>query len=1029
MVRVDGLVEPHDMNAWAVDASNLPGQDNGAFNPSTIDPSAAFLHASPNPQDPNQFQRMFNGVPRNASPGFHNPGQVIPSKRPRPEDGMPMSPRPAPGGVPGSRSQTPQVPYPGYQGPANGTPQYPQHPTPYQHLQQNASPNVTQSPVMQDFDQQSVRMGTASPSPFSPAGPHVGPHMSPPQSDHGSRVNTPQNANFMPGQAFPQGMNPQFQQGPGMTSAGPQQSMQAQLSGMQQGGMQQVPPGYHQAIASQQQRLHAMNMQNRQMNSHPQMGARPPAGMNPMANPQQMAAIRQMQQNMAKPTDPAGFMRTLQKFMMQRNLPFDTNPIICGRPINPVQLYGTVMKMGGSKKVTAMNAWPAVGQHLQFPQMQFQSAAQELRDYHQRNLALYEQAYITSQQRQFAEQMQQQQQHQQQPQQQQQQQQQQQPPPPPQQQPQPQPQGGMPRQPNDPSAMQLQSPALKPGHGFDQSQQISHSSQNHTPIPNHAQATPVNGFTTPTQARSQSKPPTGHRSSISRQVPPPTPPVNAVQFATPTAAQQQPKAASATPVPQPAQAEHKLEQVTKVPIEDTFKPTVITEHHLHGPIVVDEMYQLGEHISRLKPFMPSFAELGVVDIHALNMGLKSGIQAEIRVALDTLTTLSCEPTVPISLENCDDLVESLVDCAQDQVDFLVDHIPEVSEIVHLRSYEEVTRGCQTEFTSLAEVPEFGSVEYYLDRAVERLICITTIFRNFSFSETNLGILGMPDVTQVYADIFRSMGMRKMFLRTDQNTLDFMKDAVIFMSNLAHVMQIPGKEEALSLLNFLLAFAPTPEPTSNPDKLMFTTLNPSVHRYTPAAVDGLAKMLARDDPNRIYLGTIFSGDGSVPPRPDLLTRAFGLAICAIPDKKTLVVADARKVLLMHGLLAADVLSTFADGSMARSWLASVDGFAIHLLNLSCLLCNERLPHLTNPRQRGGHPSANDADAYAFSSIIHRGLAILRRLAEKSKQVDNISPIKLPSGVIPSKESLLGALLLTNMDPTIIRHLLAYARLAE
>lgn len=246
-----------------------------------------------------------------------------------------------------------------------------------------------------------------------------------------------------------------------------------------------------------------------------------------------------------------------------------------------------------------------------------------------------------------------------------------------------------------------------------------------------------------------------------------------------------------------------------------------------------------------------------------------------------------------------------------------------------------------------------------------------------------------------------------------------------MSNLAHVMQIPGKEEALSLLNFLLAFAPPPEPTSTPDKIMFAPFNPSVHRYTPAAVDGLAKLLARDDPNRIFFGAIFAGDGSAAPRPDLLTSAFGLAICAIPDRKPLAVADARKILLMQGLLAADVLTTFADGAMARSWLGSVDAFATHLLRLSCLLCTERLPQLTSIRTRGPH----EADAYAFSSIIHRGLAILRRLAEKSRQVDNTFPINLPSGVVPRKESLLGALLLTNMDPTIIRQLLTYARLAE
>lgn len=988
----DGLVKPHDMN-WLPDAPNLSGQDNGAFNPSTIDPSA-FLHASPTPQDPSQYSRMFNGVPRNASPGFHNPNQVIPSKRPRPEDGLPMSPRPAPGGITGSRSQTPQMPYPGYQGPANGAPQFPQHPTPYQHLQQGASPNVTQSPIMQDFDQQSVRMGTASPSPFSPAGPHVGSQMSPSQSD-GSRVNTPQNSNLMPGQAFPQGMGAQFQQGPGMTSAAPQPSMQAQ----QFQGMQQVPQGYHQAIAAQQQRLHAMQLQNqnRPMNANPQMAGRPvpPGGMNQMANPQiaAMAAARQMQPNIPKPNNPEGFMRSLQKFMMSRNLPFDPNPIVSGRPINLVQLYGTVMKMGGSKKVTAMNLWPAVAQQLQLPQMQFPMAPQEIQEQHRRNLGPYEQAFVSSQQKQFADQTQ---------------------------------QGGIQRQPNDPSAMQFQSPSVKPGPGFEQTQQIAQSPQHNTPGTNTPQAAPANGFATPTHARSQSKPPQPpQRLSISRPSQSSVPPQDgAAQFAAPSPTQQ---GKGATPVPgqQSGQAEKKPEKVVKKPIEDPFKPMVLKENRPHGPINVDEMYQLGEEILRYKPIVPSFAELGVVDIHALTMGLKSGIEGEMQVALDTLTTLSCEHRLQISLHNCDDLVESLVDCAEDQTEYLAQHIPQVTDVMTLRSYEEVTRGCQLEFTSLAEVPEFGSLPYELDRAVDRLICITTILRNFSFSESNFDVLGMPAVTQVFADVFRNVGTRDMFLRSNQNTLDLMKDAVIFMSNLAHLMQIPGKEEALSLLNFLLAFSPLPEPGAKPDEVMFTAFNSTIHRYTPAAVDGLAKLLARDDPNRIYLGAIFSGDGSAAPRPELLTRAFGLAVCCIPDKKPLAAADSRKVFLTQGLLAADVLTTFADGSQARSWLGSTDGFAIHLLRLSCLLCTERIPPLNMMR----HTPQVAEELFSFSSMVHRGLAILRRLAEKSKQVDSASPLRLPSGILPRKESLLGALLLPTIDPTIIRQLITYARLAE
>ncbi|KAJ5493128.1 hypothetical protein N7539_001874 [Penicillium diatomitis] len=1048
------------MNDWPADASNIPGQNNGAFIPPNIDSANAFFHASSNPPDPNQYQRMFNGVPHNASPVFHNPNQVIPSKRARPEDGMPMSPRPGPGtGVTGSRSQTPhQVPFPGYQGPANGT-QFPQHPTPYQHLQQGASPSVTQSPILQDFDQQSARMGTASPSPYSPAGPHVGnSQMSPSQPD-ASRVNTPQNGQFMAGQPYPQSMNPQFQQGPGMPSAAQQSQMQAQ----QFGGMSHVPQNYHQAIAQQQQRLRQMQMQqNQQMNPNlnPQMGGRPavPSGMNPMAsNSQQMAAIRQLQQqhqhqhqhqqNMGKPNNPEMFTRTLQKFMMSRNLPFDPNPIVSGRPIAVMQLYGTVMKMGGSKKITAMNMWPMVAQQLQFPPGQFPMAPQELREYHQRNLAPYEQAYFQSQSKQYAEMQHQQQQQQQQ--QQHQQQQQQQPhqpqhqPPLPhpqqhlhqQQQQQQQPQHphapphhvGVQRQPSDPSLMQFQSPQPKQGPSFEPSHApIANTPQTNTPISTSAHATPSNGFATPTQPRGQSKPPQpGHRLSVSRQSLPPAPPPDATaQFAAPSPSQQ--SKASVTPVPQPVQPPEPVpEQVFKRPIEDPFRPMIVNEQRLHGPIQVDDFFHIGEEISALRPTVPSFAELGIVDIHALTMSLKSGIHAEIRLALDTLITISSQPSIQISLDNTEDLIESLVDCADEQADFLSEHIEEVSEQICLRSYEDVTRGCQFEHTALGNVYEFGSIEYELNSAIDRLICITTILRNLSFSESNFESLGIPAVTQCLANIFRNIGTRDRYLRTDQNLLDFMKDAVIFMSNLAHMMQVPGKEEALSLLHFLLAFSPSPGPCEiKPGQILFAAFNPSVHRYTPAAVDGLAKLLARDDPNRLFFGAIFLGDGSAASQKDLLTRAFGLAICAIPDRRPLAVADARLVFLMQGLLAADVLTTFADGVLAKQWLNSVDGFAAHLLRVSCLLCTERLSTI-NPRQN----RQAETEAFAYSSIIHRGLGILRRLAEKSKQVDGSSPLRLPSGILPSKESLLGALLLANMDPAIIRQLLTYANLAE
>lgn len=257
----------------------------------------------------------------------------------------------------------------------------------------------------------------------------------------------------------------------------------------------------------------------------------------------------------------------------------------------------------------------------------------------------------------------------------------------------------------------------------------------------------------------------------------------------------------------------------------------------------------------------------------------------------------------------------------------------------------------------------------------------------------------------------------------------MKDTVIYLSNLAHTILLPGKEEALCLLHFLLSFAPFPVPTMT-ESVMFTTYNASIHKYTPAAVDSLAKLLARDEPNRSFFKAIFSGDGSMAPQHELLTRAFGLAICPLPDqpRKPLAIADARKVFLMQGLLAADILSAFADGPLAKTWLDSVDGFAIHLLRLSCLLSTERV-FLPNPRHTHAQRAQAEAEAQAYGSIIHRGLTILRRLAEKSKLVENAPELRLPSGIIPKKESLLGALLMPNVDPSVVRQLITYARLAE
>jgi len=209
-------------------------------------------------------------------------------------------------------------------------------------------------------------------------------------------------------------------------------------------------------------------------------------------------------------------------------------------------------------------------------------------------------------------------------------------------------------------------------------------------------------------------------------------------------------------------------------------------------------------------------------------------------------------------------------------------------------------------------------------------------------------------------------------------------------------------------------------------------NPNVHKYTPSAVDSLAKLLARDEPNRTYYKSIFSADAASSPPYELLTRTFGLAISPLPVAvlNQRAVVGARKPFLLQGMLAAEILSNLAPGSdhgLARSWLESTDAFAVSLLRLVGLLSAEhRAPTTARHPQSNRGPSDPDSDAYG--AITHRAMAVLKRLVEKSKNGEN-GEFRLPPGILPKKETLLGALVTKDIDMHILRQLCTYAALDE
>ncbi|MCJ1282854.1 hypothetical protein MMC26_002180 [Xylographa opegraphella] len=1024
------------MPAWLNDVPAVSNHDHGSFN-SSVDPSMGFLQSPTSTnfdfnhmQNPQLQQRLQNGAVRNGSPAFQPPlyhtQSVVPSKRTRGgSDVYGASPRQAPGALPSSRSQTPQqAPYGGYPGNVNGSHQMPT-PTPYQHLQRAGSSNASPSPHMQDqhFNGQAMpqRMQTVSPSPFSPGAPNYVSQASP-HSDYGSRIDAPQSGGhpYMPGMHYGQGQAQPYIPPAGASSMGGQ-------GGTSSSYLNNVPN------VQQQQRMYDIRQHQLarqiQANNEAAQQRHHVGGNNPssaqMANYQQ-ARMQQayQQQALFRPPNPDQWLHNVTRWMQSNGLPFNASPVFGGRPLHPVQLWSMIMKYGGSKKVTDNGHWQTVAASLGAPPVQYPTGAQEIQSYWRINLYPWEQAVLLNLQQQ--------------------------------------------------QTPLRHRPAHNPMTGMSQPPQGDHSapppdqfspvkqlhSQNHMPpsmshtrrpsagdfqtsvkpgmVPQHdIRQAHLNGYATPQAVH------VPNQSQSTYGVPQPggatelqmtTSRARLTSFSTPTPMTMKTE-------PHLGSKHQKEERIGEekpwndelVPYADNKMdaPNIDPEKstYFYGGIQLSWVNNTIIPLLADKPNVPKVYELGNVDIRALTMSLRSGIHAEVRVSLDTLATISSTSTVederhiPL-LSQCEDLVETLVDCAEEQVEFLAESAAEVSDVMLINPYEEVVRGCHLEGKSLLDIPAFGTLNYDLDRAVDKLICITTILRNLTDKPRNHEILAESHVIKFMTTVIRYLGTRNMFLRTHRNTLDFSKDVVIYLKNLADSIKLPGKEEALCILHFLLSFAPLPSPTAcGSGAVMFSSYDPAMHQYLPAAVASLAKILARDDPNRTFYKTIFAADSASSPPYDLLSRAFGLAIAPIPhySRHQLTILEIRKGFVAHGLIAADILVTLVPATehfLARSWLTSEDGFATSLLRLlSC--CSVEQPHVQNKRVRHFDPEGD-------IMIMNLGTSILRNLAEKSKDSDPLSA-SLLAGIIPRKESLLWALQSDRMDQKVVRQLCALAGL--
>jgi SWI/SNF chromatin-remodeling complex subunit SWI1 len=749
--------------------------------------------------------------------------------------------------------------------------------------------------------------------------------------------------------------------------------------------------------------------------------------------------------------------------MAQHRRPFNHQPTVAGRPINLQQLYSVVLRYKGHRFVTQSNAWAKVAQTMGIPPQQFPTSPQELQQIYEQNLAIYENAFyqrqqalkgMGGQQGQMGGQMGQQMS----------------PTRP-----------SMPGGQNNVSAQQEYLQQLQRSQEAMKQQQQQQQRQSSTPMqqtpqPQHfdpstqpQQATPLqsnaslpsmNGHSTP-------QPDGSARKSLTRQLEG-TP----SQGREPSQALASPSKAGEVAVPSEATLLEAEEAEKRKPVIDSddgtrvYQPAYRTQTNWGGLEFESENFKsMTEMLVTYKPNAPLLTELGAIDIRALTMSLRSGLHAETRLALDTLTRITYDNSIQFDLGQCEDLTDVLVDLAEDQLEILGNDNPEVTDILDLTPYEDVLHHCRAEAATLQDLPEAGTKAYKLDRTADRLLAITTILRNLSFLEVNHASLVSFPVLKFLSNFIRLVGTRVLLLRSHINTFDFMKDVVTFFSNTGAKIILPSREDAYAVLHFLCAFAPCPRPT---EPVKFTPFNPQIHRYLPSAVDSLAKLLARDDPNRTFYKQIFVNEATSAPAYDLLTRAFALSISVAPDRNYIEnkmyqmkgqpikevrmfearIAESRKAYLMQGMLAADILASLAPGpetGLCRSWLESEDGWAHSLLKFAMSLSatDAALPH--PPPQpvnaRGQRPM--DHDREGFQLIVHRALSTLKRLGDKSKGGETLvkgvqpnghvqdeedneddedmdvfsfngSSWKVKADILPRKETLLGALLTAQLD---------------
>ncbi|KAK9766012.1 hypothetical protein K7432_005219 [Basidiobolus ranarum] len=187
---------------------------------------------------------------------------------------------------------------------------------------------------------------------------------------------------------------------------------------------------------------------------------------------------------------------------------------------------------------------------------------------------------------------------------------------------------------------------------------------------------------------------------------------------------------------------------------------------------------------------PKAGELGVIDIHALTMSIKSGLPMETTNALNILSMLSLEKHFNFSLEQSPELCEAILSLIEDSLEF--DDL-KAEENDHSTTYSSLFESSRVDMCSLK-----GREKNLTN---EQSVVSSMLLKHYSFVGTNQPFLARDSyLLEITAQIFRGR-----FKDGSDRILELRKNFLCILGNIGNMVTFHDQQIALAIIEGLMDF--------------------------------------------------------------------------------------------------------------------------------------------------------------------------------------------------------------------------------